>query len=269
MKREFILMIAVFLPVFAMFGQEKLYKIGDLYDVDGIKGIVFSIEDGGRHGKIVALENSIKRTFWGDPVYLISSGPYHDGSTPTRYYRGRDYEYDGITAEMVAKAFSGATDKNDGAYDCNKIAQNYYPCKPDSDRPNVSLYCNPLSWLVSYVVALPKSEIPWVNGTEAHVFELSNLKQYDASNNWYIPAVLELQELYGACAQDGLNEMIINAGGQPLNGRFWSSTEIPHFSEKFDINYSSCAWAYDMDEGYDFSYDKNGIALHVRVIRRF
>jgi hypothetical protein len=33
------------------------YQVGDLYNVGGIKGIVFEVTDGGKHGKIIAIDN--------------------------------------------------------------------------------------------------------------------------------------------------------------------------------------------------------------------
>ena len=183
MKKLFMLIAVVLLSAFTVSSQEKVYKIGDLYDVDGVKGIVFSIEEGGRHGKIVALENSADYVYWGNPIYMISTRENYRGSYPTRWYR----------------------------------------------------------------------ESIW----------------YDATTNWYIPAIYELQDLYNACAQDGLNEAIQNAGGKPLKKRFWSSTEAFFDKNDFNITYSRSAYAYDMSDGYDFGWDKNGMRLQIRLIRRF
>ena len=46
----------------------KRYKIGDLYDVDGKKGVVFEVSADGKHGKIVSLtEPSVMKT-WNEAV---------------------------------------------------------------------------------------------------------------------------------------------------------------------------------------------------------
>lgn len=39
---------------------EKTYAVGDFYDVNGIKGVVYKVEDDGRSGMILALEQSVK-----------------------------------------------------------------------------------------------------------------------------------------------------------------------------------------------------------------
>lgn len=262
-------MITALLSVFATFGQGNTYKIGDLYDVDGIKGIVFSIEDGGQHGKIVALENSGECTVWGNPVYLISSGPHADYATPTCCWVGGDwkYGYDGITVEMVAKAFSGATDYNDGAYNCDKIVDNFIPLEGNLAK----LYCSPLSDMVWSFLEWPQ-KLPNVSGgITADSFKKFAMAERLPSYryNWYIPAFKELEELYGACAQDDLNEKLINAGGKPLKGHYWSSTEIKHHSDKFNIDFSSYAFVYDMNEGYEYGWRKNDAGCKIRLIRRF
>lgn len=39
---------------------EKTYAVGDFYDVNGIKGVVYKVEADGRSGMILALEQSVK-----------------------------------------------------------------------------------------------------------------------------------------------------------------------------------------------------------------
>lgn len=272
MKKLFMLIAVVLLSAFTVSSQEKVYKIGDLYDVDGVKGIVFSIEEGGRHGKIVALENSADYVYWGNPIYMISTRENYRGSYPTRWYRESIREYDGVTAEMVAKAFSGATDLNDGAYNCNKIIRNYHSSRTGTDGIEVSFYCIPLAYMVRglfHHTSLPKIPNTEAHSTKCPFFPISEFTWYDATTNWYIPAIYELQDLYNACAQDGLNEAIQNAGGKPLKKRFWSSTEAFFDKNDFNITYSRSAYAYDMSDGYDFGWDKNGMRLQIRLIRRF
>ncbi len=36
--------------------MEREYNVGDLYDVDGRKGIVFKVSDDGLHGLIISLD---------------------------------------------------------------------------------------------------------------------------------------------------------------------------------------------------------------------
>lgn len=49
----------LFTLICALFALSNLsaqnYKVGDLYDVDGKKGVVFEVAEDGKHGKIIAL----------------------------------------------------------------------------------------------------------------------------------------------------------------------------------------------------------------------
>ena len=43
-------------------GRNGIYQVGDYYDCNGIRGVVFEVSDGGRHGKIVSLDET--QTCW-------------------------------------------------------------------------------------------------------------------------------------------------------------------------------------------------------------
>ncbi len=45
-------------------GRDGVYKVGDLYNENGKQGVVFEVWDGGRHGKIVSLDETKKMTQW-------------------------------------------------------------------------------------------------------------------------------------------------------------------------------------------------------------
>lgn len=47
-------------------GNENLpkYAIGDVYDADGVQGVVFTISEGGIHGKIVSVEETAEKVDW-------------------------------------------------------------------------------------------------------------------------------------------------------------------------------------------------------------
>ena len=38
--------------------MDGTYKIGDLYSENGLKGVVFAVEQNGEHGKIVSLDEA-------------------------------------------------------------------------------------------------------------------------------------------------------------------------------------------------------------------
>ena len=49
--------------------RAKTYKVGDIYDENGKKGVVFEVSADGRHGKIVSLNKSGKRLRWANNVF--------------------------------------------------------------------------------------------------------------------------------------------------------------------------------------------------------
>ncbi len=55
----------LFLALFALFSlSAQNYKVGDYYDVDGKKGIVFEVSQDGKHGTIVALTQPKELMTW-------------------------------------------------------------------------------------------------------------------------------------------------------------------------------------------------------------
>ena len=61
MKRVTLLVFALF-ALFSLSAQN--YKVGDYYDVDGKKGIVFEVSQDGKHGTIVALTQPKELMTW-------------------------------------------------------------------------------------------------------------------------------------------------------------------------------------------------------------
>lgn len=59
-----VLLIVLLAAPFCVNAQEKIYKIGDYYNVNSVEGVVFYITDGGRHGKIVSLDEAPKGAYW-------------------------------------------------------------------------------------------------------------------------------------------------------------------------------------------------------------
>lgn len=65
--------------------NEIKYRIGDLYDVNGVRGVVFTITDGGLHGKIVSFDKIVhlpwckKTSMSGDIFVLIGTSDQDDG----------------------------------------------------------------------------------------------------------------------------------------------------------------------------------------------
>lgn len=63
MKKLLILVCALFALSATSFAQKK-WQIGDIYDVDGTKGIVFAVTEDGAHGRILSFELIIGDGSW-------------------------------------------------------------------------------------------------------------------------------------------------------------------------------------------------------------
>ena len=61
MKKLLILIVAL-LATFNLSAQT--YKIGDIYDVNGKKGVVFEVSEDGQHGKIISSELVSDKVTW-------------------------------------------------------------------------------------------------------------------------------------------------------------------------------------------------------------
>lgn len=59
------------------------YKIGDLYDVDGVKGLVFRVDEGGTSGLIVSMTEPETMLAWGLEHVLIGSSIRTSGEQNT------------------------------------------------------------------------------------------------------------------------------------------------------------------------------------------
>lgn len=58
MKKLLILVCALFALSATSFAQKK-WQIGDIYDVDGVKGVVFAVTQDGEHGRILSFDQLI------------------------------------------------------------------------------------------------------------------------------------------------------------------------------------------------------------------
>lgn len=75
--------------------SEKTWEVGDYYDVDGKKGMVFWVDETGKHGKIVSLDEA--------EVQWCTTSLYHDHSVTNRLVRlGYDHA-DGYENSDVLK----------------------------------------------------------------------------------------------------------------------------------------------------------------------
>lgn len=64
MKRILFLPLVMVVASLSATAQGKLYKVGDYYNENGREGVVFEVDESGRHGKIVSLKESVARVKW-------------------------------------------------------------------------------------------------------------------------------------------------------------------------------------------------------------
>ena len=63
MMKKLLILIVALLAAFNLSAQT--YKIGDIYDVNGKRGIVFEVSEDGKHGKIIAESIISDKMTWG------------------------------------------------------------------------------------------------------------------------------------------------------------------------------------------------------------
>ncbi|MBR6758513.1 MAG: TIR domain-containing protein [Bacteroidaceae bacterium] len=85
-------------PPFVMEVDEKTYQVGDYYDNNGVRGVVFEVSDDGHHGKVVSLEETQLRwctiSQYGEAI-MTDALSRNDGMFNTNYVmiRNDSHEY--------------------------------------------------------------------------------------------------------------------------------------------------------------------------------
>ncbi len=60
----------------------RAYQVGDIYDVEGVKGVVIATTDGGLHGLVLSIGQELMRwdTFEKEDLRLVGASSHHDGA---------------------------------------------------------------------------------------------------------------------------------------------------------------------------------------------
>lgn len=64
----------------ALVGCGTKYSVGDYYEVEGVRGVVFSVTDGGRHGKILSLDETSLPWQTGRGINVVGAADQADGA---------------------------------------------------------------------------------------------------------------------------------------------------------------------------------------------
>ena len=94
--------------------QTKTYKVGDYYNENGKKGVVFEIANGGRHGKIVSMKQSAEYLQWSSD------------KTEQKRLIGADSETEGAYNMAKVKTISGWRDKYPAFRWCADLGEGWY-----------------------------------------------------------------------------------------------------------------------------------------------
>ena len=81
--------------------ESKTYKVGDYYNENGKRGVVFEVWDGGRHGKIISLDET--RAVWDSRVKYDSANRKSGG---TRTYADSESDGKANTDKIMARSDS-------------------------------------------------------------------------------------------------------------------------------------------------------------------
>ncbi|MCD7793346.1 MAG: Ig-like domain-containing protein [Alistipes sp.] len=65
----------------------KVWSVGDLYDVEGVKGVVVEVSNGGANGKIISMDEAVK--LWASGTISIGCDSETDGKANTQ--KAKDY----------------------------------------------------------------------------------------------------------------------------------------------------------------------------------
>ena len=77
----------------------KRYKVGDYYNENGKKGVVFEVWDGGQHGKIVSMD--VTTAVWDTRIEWSPEEQYYTG---TRTYADSEYDGKANTDKIMARS---------------------------------------------------------------------------------------------------------------------------------------------------------------------
>ena len=60
--------------------SQPAYKVGDLYDVDGVKGLIFRVNDDGKSGLIVSLTEAPTKLAWSTELVVTNATSRKNGA---------------------------------------------------------------------------------------------------------------------------------------------------------------------------------------------
>ena len=74
----------------ALVGCSPKYGVGDYYEAEGVRGVVFSVTDGGRHGKILSLEETSLPWQTGRGIDVVGAADRENGAVNLEQVKSQD-----------------------------------------------------------------------------------------------------------------------------------------------------------------------------------
>ena len=74
----------------ALVGCSPKYGVGDYYEAEGVRGVVFSVTDGGRHGKILSLEETSLPWQTGRGIDVVGAADQENGAVNLEQVKSQD-----------------------------------------------------------------------------------------------------------------------------------------------------------------------------------
>ena len=74
----------------ALVGCSPKYGVGDYYEAEGVRGVVFSVTDGGRHGKILSLEETSLPWQTGRGIDVVGAADQDNGAVNLEQVKSQD-----------------------------------------------------------------------------------------------------------------------------------------------------------------------------------
>ena len=101
--------------------QPKRYKVGDYYNENGKRGVVFYVDETGESGKIVSMQEAIH--WW---AINKGYGSFVNGGNPSEKEIGADNRVDGMVNMRVIQAIEGWQEKYPAFAWCASLGADWY-----------------------------------------------------------------------------------------------------------------------------------------------
>lgn len=228
-----VLFLIMLVMPFCVNAQEKTYKIGDVYDENGINGVVFSVTSGGHHGKIVSISDIASSVCW------TSKNIYED---PTAI---------GGVCSDAELYVTEAIDNYDGKSNCAKIlVKEAIIAKTKGEEYNYGMYFPAIGLFLQF-----GKDKDWYVPAIGELEEIFNARAQDDLD----VAILKAGGTKFSSFYWSSTEII-----EVAKAAVPTCSNCPAMPRR-----SPRCYVYNMVSGYNFAWKKHGVFYSVRMIHQF